>query len=523
VLGRALSSDLPVLDPTVSRRHAELTVQQHAVTIRDLGSSNGTFVNGDRITTASLNAGDRIIFGKMLFELRELSPVLVDDGTAETLRRAARAGTTIIRQIPVPDAGQTLERALRASGVQKAVDETAVVLPQHERDRLKLTLLLEVSKALTRLADVDDLIEKIVDFTFRTIDADQVSVLLRDEAGMLALHSSRTSSGTNPHEVPLSVARTAVDEKVALLSDTDGSGGGGAGAVGGGARSGAPHNGADQTKRTSVCAPLVASEGRVLGVLYVASLATSRRVNDEDLDFLVSFAGIGAVAIDNIRFAERIRREALVRGNFERFFTPHLAARIAAAPDQLRLGGERRRVAVLFSDIRGFTPLASRLTPDETASLLNEYFSEMAECVFRHGGTLDKFIGDSVMAQWGAPLSESDDADRAVEAALDMMAALRRLNAGWERQGRPKLEMGIGINFGEAFAGFVGSERRLEYTIIGDTVNTANRLCAAAQAGEILASGSLRDALTRQHSLVEHPALDFPGRAAPLVVLRVTT
>jgi adenylate cyclase len=257
--------------------------------------------------------------------------------------------------------------------------------------------------------------------------------------------------------------------------------------------------------------------------LYVASLATSRRVNDEDLDFLVSFAGIGAVAIDNIRFAERIRREALVRGNFERFFTPHLAARIAAAPDQLRLGGERRRVAVLFSDIRGFTPLASRLTPDETASLLNEYFSEMAECVFRHGGTLDKFIGDSVMAQWGAPLSESDDADRAVEAALDMMAALRRLNAGWERQGRPKLEMGIGINFGEAFAGFVGSERRLEYTIIGDTVNTANRLCAAAQAGEILASGSLRDALTRQHSLVEHPALDFPGRAAPLVVLRVTT
>jgi adenylate cyclase len=258
-----------------------------------------------------------------------------------------------------------------------------------------------------------------------------------------------------------------------------------------------------------------------MGVLYVDSAAGNRPVDDDDLEFLVAFAGIGAVALDNLRFAERSRHELLVRGNFERFFTPMLAARIAASPESLRLGGERRDVAVLFSDIRGFTRLAAQLTPDETARLLTEYFSEMADCVFRHGGTLDKFIGDEVMAQWGAPISEPDDADRALAAALDMIDALSRLNARWLSQGRPRLHVGIGINYGEAFAGYLGSERRLEYTVIGDTVNTAKRLCTAALGGEILISDSLRRRLTRTHELVDHAPLEIPPRQEPLPVFRV--
>ena len=214
------------------------------------------------------------------------------------------------------------------------------------------------------------------------------------------------------------MAQSALDQKSALLSDN----------AGGQQRT-------SEGSRTSVFAPLIGGEGRLLGVLYVDSDSKRRRVDDDDLEFLVAFAGIGAVALDNLRFIERSRHEALVRGNFERFFSPGMAARIAAspeaialggerrsvavlfadirnftplsatriaaAPESLRLGGERREVAVLFSDIRGFTTLAARLTPVETARLLTEYFSEMADCVFRHGGTLDKFIGDEVMAQWG--------------------------------------------------------------------------------------------------------------------------
>ena len=503
VLGRALSSDLPVLDPTVSRRHAELTIESASVQLKDLGSSNGTFVNGSRVTTTVVRTGDRVVFGKILFELQDMSPMLIDDGTAEVKRRAARAGTTVIRQVPVPDADLTLERALRASGVQKAIDDTALVLPQHERDRLKLTLLLEVSKALTRVTTIEVLLERMLHFTFRLVDVDQASVLLLDEENRLTERLTRVREGGSVHAVPVSLAQSALDQKSALLSDNA-----------------SQHEG-NNSGRTSVCAPLIGGEGRSLGVLYVDSAVNTRRVDDDDLEFLVAFAGIGAVALDNLRFAERSRHDALVRGNFERFFTPMLAARIAAAPESLRLGGERRDVAVLFSDIRGFTTLAARLSPVETARLLTEYFSEMADCVFKHGGTLDKFIGDEVMAQWGAPISEPDDADRAVEAALDMIAALHRLNANWLSQGRPRLEVGIGINFGEAFAGYLGSERRLEYTVIGDTVNTAKRLCSAAQGDEILVSAPLCTRLTRTHVIVDHPPVEIQSRPEPVQVFRV--
>jgi adenylate cyclase len=280
----------------------------------------------------------------------------------------------------------------------------------------------------------------------------------------------------------------------------------------------------EQEIRSAICASLVGGEGRALGVLYVDSLATTHRVTEDDLEFLVAFAGIAAVAFENLRLAERSRQEALIRGNFERFFTPHLAARIAATPDALRLGGERRKVAVLFSDIRGFTPLAAKLTPDATAKLLSEYFSEMAECVFTHGGTLDKFIGDAVMAQWGAPLSEADDADRALEAARAMRRALARLNARWQAQGRPQLQVGMGLNYGEVFAGYLGSERRLEYTIIGDVVNTASRLCEAAAGGEILLTAAFKAALTRTPPEALRPRpqgpLWLPGREDALPVFR---
>ena len=142
-----------------------------------------------------------------------------------------------------------------------------------------------------------------------------------------------------------------------------------------------------------------------------------------------------------------------MRSNFERFFTPQLAARIANSADAVKLGGDKRPVAVLFSDIRGFTALSETMRPDDMARLLTEYFTEMVECVFRHDGTLDKFIGDAVMAQWGAPIGEPDDADKAMAAALEMMHELDKLNAGWRAEGRPTLQIGIGLNYGEAFAG----------------------------------------------------------------------
>src|SRR5207248_2061200 len=152
------------------------------------------------------------------------------------------------------------------------------------------------------------------------------------------------------------------------------------------------------------------------------------------------------------------------------------------------MGTDQKVLGILFSDIRGFTPMSETMSPDAIATLLTAYFTEMVEVVFEHGGTLDKFMGDAIMALWGAPMAHEDDADRAMRCALDQLAALEKLNAKWEDEGRPALAIGIGINFGEVFAGNVGSDRRLEYTVIGDAVNTAKRLCDTAGANEILIS-----------------------------------
>ncbi|HET6679575.1 MAG TPA: adenylate/guanylate cyclase domain-containing protein [Gemmatimonadaceae bacterium] len=507
VLGRAMASDLPVIDPTVSRRHASLLADDDGVDVRDLDSSNGTFVNGERVGHARAAVGDLVGFGQTQFALHR-----VENGDADGATGQARARNmpTIVRQRAVPDASEALAAALRESeGASGAVDEA---LPtEHARVRQRLSLLLEVSKSLTRALDIEALLDRIADVVFRILDVDRLSILLLDEHGDLVPRLSRDREGSLlGRTVPLSIARTAIEERVAILSDNASDDARFEG-----------HSMAMQQVRSAVCAPLMGSDGGAIGVLYVDMLTAAHSFSDEDLDFVVAFSGIAAVAIENSRFAERSRQETLIRSNFERYFTPAMASRIAAAPGAIRLGGERRDVAVLFSDIRGFTEIAGRMNPDDTARLLTEYFTEMVECVFRHGGTLDKFMGDAVMAQWGAPLGESDDADRALDAACDMMLALDGLNDRWRAAGQPELQIGIGLNYGEVFAGNIGSERRLEFTVIGDTVNTASRLCAWADGGEILVSERFRTALTRAHPLQPRPPLRLRGRTEPVTVYRV--
>jgi adenylate cyclase len=338
-----------------------------------------------------------------------------------------------------------------------------------------------------------------------------MQILLLDEAGAPVPKLSRDKRGmTGGWKVPQSIVRAAVQNREAMLTEDAGED----------QRFGGQSILMQQV-RSAMCAPLVGGEGSPLGAIYVDNLTLKARFTADDLDFLVAFSGIAAVALENSRLAERIRHETVVRSNFERFFAPSLAARIASSPDAVRLGGDKRTVAVLFSDIRGFTAMSETMSPDEMASLLNEYFTEMVECVFRNGGTLDKFIGDAVMAQWGAPISAPDDPDRAMRAAIEMIEELDRLNAKWRAEGKPELQVGIGLNYGDAFAGNIGSERRLEFTVIGDTVNTASRLCGAAEGHQILLSEEMRRALTNPPRVVEVPPMELKNKSRPLRIYSV--
>ena len=507
LVGRAPTCDVPVFDPTISRRHAELSLVAGGVEIVDLGSSNGTFVNGDRVTKMTARGGDVVTFGKVVFKLQDTAPPRPLPNP-----HSAPAGATIVRQLPMK--GSTafglpsdLE-ALKTPTGEQAQQVVAAV----EKNRQKLQILLEVSQQLGKLTQLDALLEQIVGSAQKILDIDRVAILLLDDKKELVPRIARDKrGGESSRAVPQSIAKQAVAEKSAILSDNAGED----------MRFGGQSILMQQV-RSAICVPLVGSDEEVLGVLYVDNVTTTHRFSEDDLQFCIAFAGIAGTAIEREQFSIRIQREMVVRSNFQRYFAPALAERIAASPDALKLGGDKRRVAVLFSDIRGFTALSETMNPDDMAHLLTEYFTEMVECVFRKGGTLDKFIGDAVMAQWGAPIGDEKDPDSAMAAGIEMIKELDTLNARWRAAGKPELQIGIGLNFGEAFAGNIGSERRMEYTVIGDTVNTASRLCSAAGPREILISDDFRKALKSPPPLVEMPPMELKGKSQPVPVYRVT-
>ena len=504
-VGRAPTCDIPVIDPTISRRHAEVESSDTGVVVRDLESSNGTFLNGTRIESAAVSAGDVVTFGKVGFRLQHSVSV-----AAVAAPVAGAPAPTIVRQRPVRDPSATIA-GLQSPLTSPISSDVLTGAGSDDKNRQKLAILLEVSKGLGKAADIDSLLDKIVNYAYQILEVDRVAILLVDDTGELVPKIARDKrGGDTARTVPQSIARTALKDKVAILSDNAGED----------TRFGGQSILMQQI-RSAICVPLIGGEERAMGVLYVDNVTAAHRFSDDDFEFCIAFAGIAAVAIENGQFAQRIQRELLTRSNFERFFTPQLAKRIAESSETIRLGGEKRTVAVLFSDIRGFTALAEAMRPDDMASLLTEYFTQMVDCVFRHDGTLDKFIGDAVMAQWGAPIGGPDDADKAMLAAVEMIDELEKLNSGWRAAGRPELQIGVGLNYGEAFAGNIGSERRLEFTVIGDTVNTAKRLCDQAGKGEILLSNDFRQALHDAPAVVECPPMVLKNKSQPVMVYRV--
>ncbi|WP_437328246.1 adenylate/guanylate cyclase domain-containing protein [Sorangium sp. So ce381] len=202
---------------------------------------------------------------------------------------------------------------------------------------------------------------------------------------------------------------------------------------------------------------------------------------------------LGRMAQDLEQGEAEIAREAKLRGDLGRFMDRAVVDAIVRGEHPLALGGKRASVSVLFADVVGFTPLAESRDAERMVALLNELFSMLTEIVFRHGGTVDKFIGDCVMAVWGAPIAQEDHARRALAAAEDMMRFLETANEEWRERYDVEVRLGVGVNSGEAIVGNIGSDKRMEYTVIGDVVNVASRLEAIAAPNQVLVSAATRD------------------------------
>ena len=514
VVGRAVTSDVPIYDPTISRKHAELRLTDDGVHVTDAGSSNGTFLNGARIAEAIAGEDDVITFGKVAFRVKVVTAPAPRPQVVASLPfelGGKPGGGTIVRQLPVKHSGGVPAIVVDRPSGTSHLKVTAPTL--EERREKKLSLLLEISKELSKQQELDRLLDKVVDFTFQIMNVDRVSILLlEDQTGELVprVSKGKTGSAAASKHVPQSIARKAVEERVAILSDN--------------AAADERFKGKSiliQSVRSAMCTPLMGTDQQVLGILYVDNLTATHSFADEDLEFLIAFGSLAAVGIENSRRSERLRREALVLSNFQRYFSPNIAQVIAQQQDAGRLPSEKRPVVIFFSDIRGFTPMSEMMSPEGIATLLTDYFTEMVEIVFEHGGTLDKFMGDAIMALWGAPIVHEDDADRAMGCALDHLRALEKLNRKWHDEGRPELGIGIGINFGEVFAGNIGSDRRLEYTVIGDAVNTASRLCSSAGPNEILISEPFYQQLKQPPKVETLEPIQVKGKSKKVPVYRV--
>jgi adenylate cyclase len=223
------------------------------------------------------------------------------------------------------------------------------------------------------------------------------------------------------------------------------------------------------------------------------------------------------------RYLVEDREKRKVQKLFGRYVSRDVYAQLMAHPEQAELGGARREMSVLFSDIRGFTAVTERGDPEALVAQLNVYFSRMVDIVFRHGGTVDKFVGDMVMALFGAPLPDARHADHAVLAAIDMVQALGELNRTWQAEGKPTLDIGIGVNSGEMIAGNIGSSSIMSYTVIGDNVNLGSRLESLNKdyKTRIIISDATRTCLSTACDLRPLGDVVVKGKTRPVAIFEV--
>jgi len=502
-LGRSKGCTLELDDRGVSRTHASIHLGPgEKAVLEDMGSKNGTFLNGKRVEKAVLKDGDEIRIGRtVLIYCGEKKHPSIKGETCPALDKNVKS---TVRSILSADAMKKIDS-------EDASDDLALLKKAHKH----LAIVYRVGRTISATLNLSELLNAIMKVIFEVIAPDEAFIMLRDdETGELKLRLFR-SKGSRGKEGTIAVSRTilkkVVDERVAILSadaSTD-------------SRFSSAQSVLRYRMMSTMCVPLM-REDLVLGVLHVANRSSSGEFHEEDLQLLSGIANQAALAIENAKLYHNIQVEVRRRNNLQRFLSPAAVDQIIDGTRELNLGGEIREVTVLFSDIRGFTQLSEELPPNEVVGMLNEYFNEMSRIIFKYEGTIDKFIGDAIIVVFGAALQHPDDPLRAVRAAVEMQSSMKELNTRWAAEGRKTFQIGIGITTGDVLYGNVGSEQRMELTVIGDTVNFASRLADIAEGGEILVSGRTWNCLDGSVAGGKTAPMQIQGKAEPVEVYRIT-
>jgi len=461
-VGRHPRNQVQILDRVVSKEHCLVYLDKNrGFVLKDLGSLNGSYVNKKRVAgEVVLRGGDEVFLGntRCMFLSEEMADNAAQmiDVSEEALQSHIYSKITHTDDRFLPESEITEDKSLRA-------------------DYEKLRMTHELQRDIGLELDLDKILERIFDRTFEFLNCDRAVILMPNAKGEFKPRSYRTKNPDDKLVISSTLVMQVQKDKAGILSSDammDN-------------RFKEARSIIMQGIRSSMAVPILHQE-ELLGIMIIDSSVAVNAYSEKDLHLLSNIANQTANFIKNAQMAVKIEKDAATRDRFQRLLSPNLAELVVSGELKVKRGGENRKATVLFADIRGFTAMSENMIAGEVLQMLNEYFEVMVEAVFRHEGTVDKFVGDEIMVIWGAPVLHEDDPTRAVRAALDMMAELKDFNKNRKAKGQRPIEIGIGINSGELVAGYIGSTRTISYSVIGDVVNTAARICSAAKAGQII-------------------------------------
>ncbi len=500
-IGRLPECDLYLPFGGVSRRHARLVKTVNGVwTIEDLGSKNGTQVNQNLISnTQELHHGDMIWLGNATLEVL-FTTTVTHCTNQDTIAETASKPRTIFHN--VKQLQQQWIEADSPEGETSNKDQTIA----------RLKDLVDIAKNLCAAASIEEIFSQVQQVVFRYLDSiDRLALLIDvNGRGQLKLMNAGTRDISQQKYlagegdwISRSICQKVFEEKIALqTADTHED-----------ERFSGEHSILVKGIRSAMAVPLW-DENKVVGVLYAdAHLSSSHWSNEgeEELSFFSALANLVASSVQRWLLAEKLKTEEVIRHRLERYHSPavvqHLIS-VGGLPDG-RLPPAESEISVVFADLVGFTAISERLKPTAVAELLNNLFEEMLQEVFTYGGTLDKYIGDCIMAFFGAPEPQLDHADRATAAAKGMLARLQRLNASgfWQEP----LQLRIAINSGKAVVGDVGSSQRVDYTALGAAINLAARMEAVCPPSECVITEATYFMLSESSDFKEMGHYRFKG------------
>ncbi|HEY0371413.1 MAG TPA: adenylate/guanylate cyclase domain-containing protein [Thermoanaerobaculia bacterium] len=472
-IGRTEGNDLVLNHPSVSRKHARVEARNAHWWVIDLKSTNGVKVNGNLIAESQINAGDKILIGSVQLDVKAMPSV---EFTGESM--FDNPSGTVIRRISDFNSEFGLDLGEIAQQPVRPASEPGAPA-QFTREKI-FQVLVQVAKSLLQTEELSDLLETVMDMIFKYLPVERGLIILFDEAGNPVPKLTKFIEGADATDIPISrtILKMVAEQQVSLMTSNaleD------ARLLGG--KSIAIHG-----IRSAMCVPLW-NRQRVIGAVQVDSPIHIGRFQEEDLDLLTALANFAAVAIERAQLAEKIVQERQIRAKMERYHSPAVIDAIVkgAGIDEDEI--TTAEVSILFADISGFTSVSETKAPEEVAAYLSNFFSAAVDAIFAYGGTLDKFIGDAVMAFFGAPIHQDDHADRAIMAGLMLMERVDVWNAQRELESLPPVRVRIGINSGPAVVGNVGTEKRVDYTVLGSSVNIASRLeSGVAKPGQLVIS-----------------------------------